>query len=331
MDISAPLAHAIERRAAWLTPPHEGAFRLFNGYTEGLPGLRIEIFARTAVIFNLAHPPESLAAPVQQAVESLPPSLPWLESILLKTRHSGDEAARLGVLVWGEHLPARVRERHVRYALDLRLNQDAGFYVDTRALRAWLLENMAGKQVLNTFAYTGVLGVAALAGGAARVVQTDLNRRFLNLAKESCTLNGLPIRKEDYQTGDFFSVTARLRRARQRFDCVILDPPFFSQTRKGRVDLQHDYRALMNKIRPLIAPGGWLVAVNNALYLSGAAFKETLDSICAQGVLRLERLIPIPEDCTGGSDSPTGGSVYPEDPSPFNHPTKIAILRSDES
>ncbi len=330
MEISPLLQRALDRRTAWLVPPHERAFRLFNGYTEGLPGLRVDVFARTAVLYNLARPPESLQPAVEETAAFLVRSLPWLESILLKVRHTAEAENRRGLLLHGEKLARRIRENGVRYALDLRLNQDASFYVDTRPLRAWLKASMPGRQVLNTFAYTGALGVAALAGGAARVVQTDLNRRFLNLAKDSCTLNGLPIRKADFVTGDFFSVTARLRRQGAHFDCVILDPPFFSQTSKGQVDAQRNYRSLMNKVRPLVAPGGYLVAVNNALYLRGAEFMHMLEEICAQGVLHVEQLLPIPEDCTGETNTPAGDSAYPVDPFPFNHPTKIAILHSRE-
>ncbi len=328
MDISPLLDAALERRAAWLDAPHERAFRLFNGYTEGLPGLRVEVFARTAVVYNLARPPQHLSAAAEQAAALLPRRLPWLDALLVKTRHAPQEAARRGQMRFGTRPARRIRENGVRYALDLRLNQDASFYVDTRPLRAWLKAHCAGLHVLNTFAYTGSLGVAALAGGAARVLQTDLSRRFLNLAKESCTLNGLPIRKADFVSGDFFSVTARLRRQKAQFGCVILDPPFFALTARGRVDAQNNYRALLNKVRPLVAPGGWLVAVNNALYLSGAAYRHMLDAVCAQGVLRLETLLPIPADCTGPVSSP---QPYPADPAPFNHPTKIALLRSRPS
>ncbi len=327
MDITRLLGTALKARAGWMSPPHESAFRLFNGYTEGLPGLRVEIFARTAVLYNLARPPERLQTAVEETATFLPRALPWLESILCKVRHASHPEARRGQLVRGEKPARRIRENGVRYALDLRLNQDAGFYIDTRPLRVWLKTHMAGKSVLNTFAYTGTLGVAALAGGAVRVVQTDRNRRFLNLAKESCTLNGLPIRKADYLTGDFFSVTARLRRQKAHFDGVILDPPFFARSFKGQVDALSNYRALMNKVRPLVAPGGWLIAVNNALYLSGAEYVRILEDVCSQGVLHLEDILPVPEDCTGFAP-PSGGSPYPMDPAPFNYPTKIALLRS---
>ena len=48
------------------------------------------------------------------------------------------------------------------------------------------------------------------------------------------------------------------------FDCVFVDPPFFSVTEKGRVDLEQDMVRLLNKVRPLVAHNGYLVAINNA-------------------------------------------------------------------
>ncbi len=96
-----------------------------------------------------------------------------------------------------------MKENGIWYALDLRMNQDASLYLDTRNLRTWAKENLGGKTVLNAFAYTGSLGVAACGGGASRVVQLDLSRQFLNLAKTSYTLNGFPIHKADFVEGRF--------------------------------------------------------------------------------------------------------------------------------
>jgi 23S rRNA (cytosine1962-C5)-methyltransferase len=79
--------------------------------------------------------------------------------------------------------------------LDLQANRDAGLYLDTRNLRGWLIENMAGARVLNTFAYTGSLGVAAKAGGASRVVHIDLKRAFLNVAKTLLHVERIPDRE----------------------------------------------------------------------------------------------------------------------------------------
>ena len=120
----------------------------------------------------------------------------------------------------------------MHYALNLLINQDASFYIDTRNLRRWLLDHAAGWQVLNLFAYTGSLGVAALAAGASRVVQGDRNRKFLALARRSAMLNRLDLGKMKTLAVDFFRQVSQLKGSGDLFDCVILDPPFFSTTSK---------------------------------------------------------------------------------------------------
>lgn len=312
------------------------ALRLFNGYSEGQPGLVAELYGRTLVLLNHAAQAAELTGAVNAALDFYRAALPGLESALVKTRHAVDEELRRGEVAWGSRLARRVREGEIWYALDLRLNQDTSFYIDARELRAWLAANSAGLEVLNTFAYTGSLGTACAARGAGWVLQSDLNRRFLNLGKDSYALNGLPVRRADFLAQDFFHLAAQLRRSQQRFDLVILDPPFFSASPAGRVDLVGEAEALVNKVRPLVREGGRLVVVNNALYVSGRAFLTALanlsrgkageheDELGWGGWLELERIIPVPADAAG---FPPLGTPWPAEPAPFNHPTKIAVLR----
>jgi 23S rRNA (cytosine1962-C5)-methyltransferase len=187
-----------------------------------------------------------------------------------------------------------------------------------------LIENSRNKTVLNTFAYTGSLGVAATAGEATRVIQHDLNRQFLNVAKTSYTLNGFPIHKQDFIAQDFFNMISRFKRTNETFDYVIVDPPFFSSTAKGRVDQVNESARLLNKVRPLIKDGGCLIAINNALYVSGAQYMQTLQALCEDGYLSIRDLTPVPEDFTGYSETRVADPMI--DPAPFNHSTKIAIL-----
>ncbi len=302
---------------------HQAAFRLFNGFTEGFPVLSVDIYARTALLHNYANPPAD-GEPVMRAAQAwILENLPWVTCIIVKTRN-GTNGEKRGVVTFGAHPDRKILERGIWYALDLRMNRDASLYLDTRDLRGWALETLGGKSVLNTFAYTGSLGVAARAAGAARVAHLDLNRSFLNVAKASYTLNGFPIDKRDFIVDDFFPAISHLKHAGEMFDCVFLDPPFFSSTAKGRVDLETGTVKLINKVRPLIRDGGWLVVINNALFLSGKDYLQTLETLCADGYLQIDRLIPVPEDFTGHLKSV---AVFPADPAPFNHPTKIAILR----
>jgi 23S rRNA (cytosine1962-C5)-methyltransferase len=68
-----------------------------------------------------------------------------------------------------------------------------------------------------------------------------------------------------------------------------------------------------------------LIVINNALYLSGQEYYKELEELGSDGHLALEEIIPVPTDITG--DENTRQGKPPVDPAPFNHSTKIAILR----
>ncbi len=318
------LEKAIKAREALFEAGHQNAFRLFNGFLEGFPELVVDVYGTTVVLFNYAEAPEEGMAWVIQALEFLQARLPWLRAGIVKTRNGPRPEEKRGKLLFGENPDQKIQEQGVWYALDLCMNQDASLYLDTRNLRTWAKQNLGGKIILNAFAYTGSLGVAACAGGAGRVVQLDLSRQFLNQAKTSYSLNGFPIHKADFLTGDFWPQISRLKRAGERFDCVMLDPPFFSTTSGGVVDLAENSSRLINKVRPLINDGGRLVSVNNALYVSGKAYMENLERLCADGYLKISELIPVPEDFTGYPETRAGAPIT--DPAPFNHSTKIAVM-----
>jgi len=328
-SLSDLLAAALAPRTALLAETHDGVVRLFNGFLEGQPSLVAEVYADTLVLFNHAEPAEAGEAAVEEAQCFYLGQLPWLRTVVVKSRYttpSDPRFTRNGIVTHGE-VPARqIREHGVRYAIDLTLNQDASFYPDTRLLRRWALDHLAGARVLNTFAYTGSLGIAALAAGAKRLVQLDRTRAFLELARASHALNGQTTGIDTFWTGDFFAAVSRLKRDRALFDCIFLDPPFFSTSTQGTVNLVTEGRRLINKVRPLLADGGRLVAVNNALFLPGADYLHSLEELCAGGYLSIEELVSVPEDCTGFPA--TRQRELPADPAPFNHATKIAILRA---
>jgi len=323
-----PIISLLEKATAAREPlfdtGHKTAFRLFNGFTEGCPDLVVDLYARTAVLHNYAERPEQDLPLVDAAKAFLQERFPWLQAGIVKNRNSPSAEEKRGKLLFGEEPDRKVQEQGIWYAVDLRMNRDASLYLDTRYLRQWALQHLGCKTVLNSFAYTGSLGVAAWAGGAKRVVQLDLNQQFLNLAKRSYSLNGFPINKTDFMVGNFWSQVSRFKRAEEGFDCVLVDPPFFSTSSKGSLDLNTDSARLINKVRPLVNDGGWLVSVNNALYVSGREYMQRLEGLCADGYLKIAELVPVPEDLIGYAETCTGAPIT--DPAPFNHSTKMAVL-----
>lgn len=312
--LSGLLLPMIRKREALFSDPDTNAYRLFNGFCEGAPGFSIDRYGSTAVILwtdKRNSPDPSVMAEIRDICLE---TVPGIDSVLFKNRYSADEAEKKGILLSGDHPARTIREWGVSYSVDLRLNKDCGFYLDSSLLRKWLLENAAGKRVLNTFAYTGSLGDAASAGGALSVTQTDLNPNYLSTRHSD----------QEYIIGDFFHTASALRRSGRLFDLIILDPPFFAGAgRSAKVDLANNAVSLINKIRPLAAHHGKIIAVNNALFLSGRDFLRQIESICGE-CLSVSEIIPVPDSFYGFE--PIDGKTLPADPAPFLHPTKIIVL-----
>ncbi|MFN3492178.1 MAG: class I SAM-dependent methyltransferase [Anaerolineales bacterium] len=314
------LDQALASRSPTIDSAHQTSFRLFNGFYEGYPSLALDMYANTLLIHDYSDEPNQEF--INQLVDYLRKSLVWLHAGILKTRNAETQDQKRGQILFGENPDKKIKEHDVWYAIDLTMNRDASFYLDTSNLRKWLIKNSKNKTVLNTFAYTGSLGVSAMAGGASKVVQTDRNKNFLNLAKDSYSLNNFPIQKQNFIAQDFFPVISRFKTGKQTFDCVIIDPPIFSSTSKGKVDLENESVRLINKVRPLINDGGYLISINNGVYVSGSEYMKILETICKDGYLSIRELIPVPEDFIGYQK--IGKPIT--DPSPFNHSTKIAVL-----
>lgn len=331
------LHQAIAARTHLINDDHTAAFRLFSGFYEsapaavgapavvGVPDVVADIYARTLLLWGYGDNAEEMEKTLTKVRQYLLDQLPWVECVVQKQRSAADRAQQRGVVTFGDSPAQRVKEHGLWYSVDLTMNQDASFYLDTRNLRRWLIDHAGGWSVYNAFAYTGSLGVAALAGGASRVVQGDLNRQFLELARTGGMLNRLDIGKMKLMAGDFFKQVAQFKGSKTLFDCVIIDPPVFSTTRGGTVDLVNESTRVINKARPLIRDAGRLIVINNALFLNGAEYARSLDKLCADGYLTIEELIPVPRDITGYPHTIT--NPPPTNPAPFNHSTKIVVLR----
>jgi 23S rRNA (cytosine1962-C5)-methyltransferase len=124
-------------------------------------------------------------------------------------------------VLWGSApaAPVAIEERGRRYRVDVQHGQKTGFYLDQREARDLVRTLAAGRRVLDAFAYTGGFAVAALQGGAERVVAVESSASALALARENVAFAG---GRSECVAGDAFDV---LRSDSAGFDLVILDPP----------------------------------------------------------------------------------------------------------
>jgi len=114
-----------------------------------------------------------------------------------------------------------------------------------------LRTSISGVSVLDLFAGTGTLGLEALRRGAARVVLVEHDRRHAAALRARIASEGLE-REAVVWCEDAADAIERLARAGDRFDLILLDPPY------GHGWLP---RALAALVRTgLLSPGGLIVA-----------------------------------------------------------------------
>ena len=83
---------------------------------------------------------------------------------------------------------------------------------------------LEGRQVLDLFAGTGQLGIEALSRGAQRCCFVEQRREAAALVRENLTLCGFQDRSQVFQE----DALSYLRRCRERFHVILLDPPYGS-------------------------------------------------------------------------------------------------------
>jgi 16S rRNA (guanine(966)-N(2))-methyltransferase RsmD len=88
----------------------------------------------------------------------------------------------------------------------------------------WLGQTLEGRSCVDPFAGSGALGLEAASRGARRVVMVERDR--VALAAIRAAIERLHAAQVELVAGDAFEVLARLARAGERFDLVLLDPPF---------------------------------------------------------------------------------------------------------
>lgn len=107
----------------------------------------------------------------------------------------------------------------VRYHVDVRNGHKTDFYVDQRDNRVLVQQHAQGHAVLNCFYYTGGFSLAALKGGAARVVSVDSSGDALSRANVKA--NGFDESKAEWLDADAFKTLRRLYDEDQRFDLIV--------------------------------------------------------------------------------------------------------------
>lgn len=167
-----------------------------------------------------------------------------------------------------------VREGQAQFYVNLQDYLDTGLFLDHRPLRLRIAAEAQGKSFLNLFCYTASASVHAALGGASDSLSVDMSNTYLEWAQRNFELNNIHRSRHKLERADCFDW---LKKCRQGFDLILLDPPSFSNSKKmaGVLDIQRDHVQLVNRCMDILKPGG-------VLYFSNNLRKFKLDVILTQ-------------------------------------------------
>ena len=236
------------------------SLRIFHGRGHLHPGLEhlsVDWFAPIVLITTYAEidNPDQIAEILMERDR-----LNQIKCVLIQYRKRKGTPC---ICLYGETLHHTiVIEYGLKYEVQPGVNQNAGLFLDMAPLRLWLKDHSDDHNVLNLFAYTCSLSVAALAGNAKQVVNVDMSKSSINWGLRNHKLNTQDNRRIRSVPHNLFRSWGRIKRF-GRYDTIIIDPP---SRQRGSFDAEKNYGAVLTKLSSLMTDRATVIATVNSPY-----------------------------------------------------------------
>ena len=281
------MRRAISRRA--------GSGRLINADGDDLSALVVDRYGDVIVVEIANAGLETLKPIVVEELQALKPRVIYFKNDLPMRKTEG---LSLDPDAIGGDPRTIFEENGLRFEVDPAHGQKTGFFLDQRDNRALARELAKGRSALNLFAYTGAFGVYAAAGGASGVHNVDISAPAIEQAKRNHEMNGLTA---TFGVADAFDF---VRKAQDRYDLLICDPPAFAKTR-GDVDrAARGYKDVNLFAMKLVNAGGLMMTFSCSGHMSLDLFQKVIFA----AALDAGRRISFVRRLTAAADHPV--SLY---------------------
>lgn len=269
-------------------------FRVLDGEADGVPGCFIDKFGPVLLIHlrddeAAVNSLQSMLAGLGEIIrQHCSVSSVYLRIHLQDAKSTAREVATL--LAGAPCQDFEAEEADLRFILNAESQTNCGLFLDMRDVRRMLRETAGGERVLNTFCFTGSLGIAAAAGGAREVVQVDSSRAAIHWAKKNSELNATRISHPVRYIVDDALVfmqreLRRLERGGEPYDKIIIDPPSYGSSKHGKFSFEKDIGTCVGVALKLLKPGGSLFVFTNYRQLTVKQLVAKLrEDIRASGV-----------------------------------------------
>jgi 23S rRNA (cytosine1962-C5)-methyltransferase len=212
-------------------------------------------------------------------------------------KHNADREAPTMILGDPDtNVQSTALERTLCYAIDFSAGYSVGLFIDQRENRRFVRDIGPGT-LLNCFAYTCSFSVAAATVGA-KTVSVDLSKKSLARGRENFGLNSLSTTDHRFVADDVMAVLPRLARRGEKFDVIILDPPTFSRSHKGKAfQVEQDFETLLLAALEVAERNARILLSTNCSTLGERAL-EVMGRFCLKATRRagdFHREPPLPD------------------------------------
>ena len=264
------------------------AYRVFNGASEGFPGVTLDRFGEKYQLqFFTAVGPSDVKA-ICEAVQALFQP----EFLVAKWRVSPSGAAlehpRMDIIVGDETLAAGiVREGNAKFHVDLLDTVNPGLFLDMRDVRFEVEKHFANLSVntprfLNLFSYTCSFSVHARLGGASIATNADISGKILEKGRANYALNNLDLRPGEFFKGNAIEYVHWAEKKGLQFDGIVLDPPSFARFKGFNFNVREHLMPLVSDCASLLKPGAFLMVSSNYSEFELARFSRDVLSAVRQ-------------------------------------------------
>ena len=256
-------------------------YRLVHGEGDNLPGLVIDIYARTAVMQAHSAGMHLDRMAIADALAEVTQG--EIDNIYYKSEttlpYKADLFPENGFLRGG-NADNVAMEYGLNFHIDWLKGQKTGFFVDQRENRALLERYARGRNVLNMFCYTGGFSVYAMRGGALSVHSVDSSAKAIDLTNKNIALNFPDDARHTAYAEDAFKFLDRMEQG--AYDLIILDPPAFAKHRDALRNALQGYRKLNARAFEKIRPGGILFTFSCSQAVNKDQFRMAVFTAAAQ-------------------------------------------------
>ncbi|MCI1647863.1 MAG: class I SAM-dependent rRNA methyltransferase [Bacteroides sp.] len=273
------IAYDMRRSIGLTTNPANNTYRLVHGEGDNLPGLVIDVYAKTAVMQAHSAGMHLERMTIAEALSEIMEGK--IENIYYKSEttlpYKADLYPENGFLKGGS-TDNIAQEYGLKFHIDWLKGQKTGFFVDQRENRALLERYAPGRSVLNMFCYTGGFSVYAMRGNAKLVHSVDSSAKAIALTNNNIELNFPDDTRHTAFAEDAFKYLDQMG---DQYDLIVLDPPAFAKHRDALRNALQGYRKLNLKAFEKIKPGGILFTFSCSQAVSKENFRTTVFTAAA--------------------------------------------------